>query len=122
MQHIQPLEVEVASVQHIEGPGLREQQVQDIDVVEFSVRDVDEARDSAAQIEQGMNFDGCLGLLEARPRKQRQAQIDRGGVQRVDALMQIEPERLAGVELTSDADERLSEFGVDAPIDRKSVG
>ena len=55
-----------------------------MDVVHFSIGDVDEVRDIAAQIEQGMHLYCGLGRAEVRPWEDRQARIDGRGIQRID--------------------------------------
>ena len=70
----------------------------------FAIRDVNEARDIAAQIEQGVQFDRCRARLVRRPGKQRQAQIDGGGVQRVDRFLQLDRQRPVAVEPPRNAD------------------
>jgi hypothetical protein len=56
-------------------------------------------RDIAAQVDLRVQLDGCLGALKVSPRKQCQAQIDGGGVERVGRVLEVSTERLASVEL-----------------------
>src|SRR3954462_3189827 len=84
-----PLEVEVGPVHYIEGAGLRDQQIEHLDVVQFAIGDVDEARNRTAQIEQSVQLDRRFGGAERRPWKYREAEIDRGCVQRVHRLGQL---------------------------------
>jgi len=77
---------------------------------------MDEGRDVAAQIEQRMQPDGSLGLLERRPRKHRQAQVDGRGVECIDGVLQIDAEGLVDIQRPGDADQALGEVGVDAPV------
>ena len=72
-----------------------------------------------AQIQQRVQLDRRLGRAERRPGKDRQAQIDRGGIERVDGVLEIEPERLVGVKSPGRADQALREVAVDAPIARR---
>ncbi len=87
-----------------------------MEIVESTIADVNKGRDGAAQIEQGMEFDGRFGLAVGGPGKQRQAQFDEGGVEGIDGLGQIECERFVGVELPRCGNQRLGKLGVDAPI------
>jgi hypothetical protein len=48
VQAIQSREVDVAAIHDVEGTGLRNQPVEDIDVVQLAVADVDKRRDIAA--------------------------------------------------------------------------
>ena len=70
-----------------------------MDVVEFAVRDVDEARNVAPEIEQGVYFHRRLGRPEMRPRKDRQAEINGRRVERVDGVGQFQPKVVAGISL-----------------------
>ena len=47
--------------------------------------DADKRGNVAVQIQQGVHLDGGLALAKLRPRKQRQAQVDGSGVQRIRA-------------------------------------
>src|ERR1051326_2453900 len=58
-------------------------------VVQPAVGDLNEARDAAAQIEQGVHLHFRLGRTKVRPRKQRQAQIDGGRVESVDRGVEV---------------------------------
>jgi len=118
VQPVQALEIEIAPVHDVEGARLGQQLVQDVHVVEFSVGDVDEARDVAAQVDQRVQLDGRLGGAKPRPRKQRQAQVDRRGIERVDRVFQIDAEGLVHVESARDANRVLRNLRVDAPIAR----
>ena len=70
----------------------------------LAIRDVDECWDVAVRIEQGVHFDGGLMVSELRPRKQRQAEIDGGGIQSVQVLVEIHAAGISGVERSRNAD------------------
>ena len=80
------------------------------------VRDVNERRDVAPQVQQRVQLDGGLGGAEQRPRKDRQAQVDGGCVQGVDGVVELKPQVLVGIQRTGDANHGLCELGVDAPV------
>lgn len=98
VQRVQALEVEVAAIHHVEGARLRDEQIEDTDVMQFVIQDVDERRDRAAQVEQGVQLHRYLGGAKWRPGEHRQAQADCGGIQRVDRVGQLHPEAVFGVE------------------------
>lgn len=77
---------------------------------------MDEARNGAAQIEQRVQPDRCLGGAEQRPRKYRQAQVDGRGIQDIDRVGQVHAEGLAGIELSCRHDQTFAELGIDAPV------
>jgi hypothetical protein len=70
----------------------------------FAIGDADKRGDVAMQIQQRMHLDGGLALAELGPREQRQAQVDGGGVQGIQALVQIDAHRIVGVQRPGDSD------------------
>ena len=98
VQGVEAGEVQVGPVHDVEGAGLGQEQVHDLDVVELAIGDVDESRNSAAQVQQGMQLDRRLGLAEVGPREQRQAEIDGGRIQSVDGVVQLQTEVFVPVE------------------------
>ena len=116
VQPIKPVEVDVASVHDVESAGLGQQQVQNVDVVQFAIADVEERRDVAAQVQERVQLDGRLGRAKRSPRKYRQAQVDGAGIQSIDRVFQIDAKRFCGIKTTGDGNERLGKVGVDAPV------
>jgi hypothetical protein len=51
VQLIKPIEVDVASVHDVESAGLGQQQIENVDVVQFAIADVEERRDIAPQVQ-----------------------------------------------------------------------
>jgi hypothetical protein len=105
----EPIEVDVAAIHHIDCARFWYELVQDIHVVQLAITDEDERRDIAAQIEQRVQLDRRLGRAERRPRKDRQAKIDCGRVERVDGIFKIERECFVRVEPPGNADQALRE-------------
>lgn len=68
------------------------------------------------QIQQSVHLDGGFVLAEFRPREQRQTQIDGRGIERIQAVRQIEAKRIVNIEWPCDADQDLREIGIDAPV------
>ena len=54
MQGVKSFEIDVAPIHHIDGSGVRKEDIEHIHVVEFSVRKMNEFRDITTKIEQGM--------------------------------------------------------------------
>ncbi len=100
------------------GCGLGYDGVEDVDVVQFSVGNLNKCGDRATQIEQGVHLDGGLVGSKPGPGEQRQAEVDGGGVQGIDGVVEIETERLVGLPGAGDADQHLSEVGEDVPVVR----
>ena len=109
-------EVQKAAIHDVKSACLQRDYVQDIDLVEFSVGDVDKARDIAPKIQQGMKSDGPLCFPEVCPWKDGQAQVDRRGIQGVNRVLQFHGQRFLLVEFPGDADQMMGKIGVDAPV------
>ena len=73
-------------------------------------------RNAAAHIQQGMQLDGALAATELRPGKQRQTQIDGGGVESIDGLAQLHSESRMAVEGAGPGDQDLGEVAIDSPV------
>ena len=114
----QASKVQVASVHDVERSWLQNQEVQHIDLVHLAIADVDEGRNRASEVQQGVQLDGCLGFAKRRPLEQAQAQIDGGGIQCVDRVLEIEPQVLVQIQLASTSDQYCSQVGPDAPVAR----
>jgi hypothetical protein len=67
MQREKPLVVDVSAIHDVDASRLDRQYVEHAYVVHLAVRDVDEGRNRAAQIEQRVQLDGGLGGAERRP-------------------------------------------------------
>ena len=117
MQRIEPGEIREATIHHVETARLERDLVEDIDLVQLAVRDVNESRDVATShgdflrphVEQRMKFDRRLGLAKARPREERQGQVDGRGVERIGRVVQRDAETLARVKLACHLNEAQCE-------------
>src|SRR5690242_21276285 len=69
VQHMEPGEIDIAPIHDVYCARLREQQVERVNVMQFAIRHVDEARDVAAQVKKGFIFTAGLGVRELAPRK-----------------------------------------------------
>lgn len=85
---VEPGVIRVASVHDIERTGLRNEIVKNIDIVDLAVGDEGKCRNTSSQIEQGMEFDCSFRLEEVCPGEQGQAQVDSGGIKRIDGSAQ----------------------------------
>ena len=106
----------VTAIHDVEGSGLGQKQVQDVDVMELAVGNVNECRDMTTEIEQRMKLDRRLGFAKMGPREQRQAQINGGGVQSIDRVGDVQSRVFIEVKPPCRMNETLSEIGVEAPV------
>ena len=67
IQTEKPSKIQVAPIHDVESARLWYQDIKYINVVELAIRDVNEGRNIATQIEQGMEFDCRLGGAKQRP-------------------------------------------------------
>ena len=79
-------------------------------------RDNDDGGKVALQRQQGVQFDGGLVPPKRGPRKQREAQVNGGGVQRISRRSEFKAERLIGVERGGLPDEDMGEVGKNTPV------
>ena len=68
------------------------------------------------QVQQRMHLHGAFVLPESGPGKQRKAQVNGGRVQRIQACIQIDADRIARVQRPGDADQDLREIREDASV------
>ena len=84
--------------------------------MEFPLGEVDKGGDIAAQVQQGMEFDGGFGLAEVCPGEHGQAQVDGGGLEGIDGVIEFQSQVVVGIQGSGEADEGLGEVGVEAPV------
>ena len=98
MQREQATEIQIAPIHHVESPCLEGQGIQHVDFVGLAIRDVDESRNIAAQIQQSMQSDRRLAGAKRCPWKQRQAQVYSRRIQCVDRIGQIDTEAVVAIQ------------------------
>ena len=109
-------EIEVAAIQEIEGPGFDGQEVDHVHVVQFSLGNMDETGNASPKIDQSVELDGALTTTKFRPGEEFQAEVDGGGVERVNGLGERGREWFVRIEGSGVADQDVGEVGEDAPI------
>jgi len=118
VQRMQAGEVDIPAIHDVNGTGFGDQHIKSMNIVQLAVRDMDEARDVAAPIEQRVHPHGGFGGPKMGPREHRHAQIDGRGVQRIDGVGQVQAKVFCGVETSGLGDQPLSELSIDAPVAR----
>ena len=58
MKIMQALKVKVGAIHNIEGSGFWNKQVKDVDIMKFAIGNVNESRDIATQVKEGVEFYG----------------------------------------------------------------
>src|SRR5919108_3015774 len=116
MQTVKSSKIEIPSIHQVNGTRFPEELVEDIDFVNLSAGDDDHCRNAAAQIQQSVQFDSRFSSAKLRPRKKREAEVDGGGIQRVDRLIEFESEGLLSVEVSRSLDKHMGKIGIDSPV------
>lgn len=116
VQSVESSKIEISTIHQVNGARFPKKLVEDVDFVNLSTGHNHYGGNRAAKIEQGVKFHGRFAPAELSPRKQGQAQIDGGGIQGVDGLIEFEAEGFVAVKIPCYSDQHLSEVGVDSPI------
>jgi len=118
MKRVEACEIQITAVQNIEGSGLDGENVEDSNIVRFSIGHMDKRGNRTSQIEKSMKFDGSFVLAELGPREKRQTQVDGRGIEGVGRLFEHQADIFVAVKSTGFGDEPLGEIGIDPPIAR----
>jgi hypothetical protein len=108
-------EIREAAIHNVESTGFQRDQIQNVDLVEFSIGDMDKAQDVAPQIQQGMETDCSLCCPKSCPGKEGQTQVDRCGIQGVNCVLEFHGQRFLLVEFSGNGDQMMCKIGVDTP-------
>ena len=76
-------EVEIAAIHDVERASFPGQLVEDVDIMNTASGDNDDGGKVALEREQGVEFDGGLVPPKRGPRKERETEVNGGGVQRI---------------------------------------
>ena len=109
-------EVEIAAIHDVKRTGFPDELVEDVDVMNTASGNNDHGGKVALERQQGVEFDGGLVLSKRGPRKQRETEVNGGGVQRIGGGLEFEAEGFLGVERRGLLDENVGEVGEDAPV------
>ncbi len=115
MDPVEAGEIDVTTIHDVDRRWLEAELIEDVDVVNSSRGNNDKGGNASTQIEKGMEFDGGLVFAKLGPGKERQTEIDGGGVQSVDRLVEFHSESVVGVEFSGDANEHLGKVGINLP-------
>jgi len=116
MDGVQPLEVHITTVQGNDGFFFQRNGIQDVEVVDGACCHADEDGDRTPDVQQCVDLDRPFGLAKCGPGKQGKAQIDRGGIQGIERMIQLDSQFFVVVELPGYADQMIPEILVDPPI------
>ncbi len=109
-------EIDVSAIHYIESSRFEDYPVQGVDIVDLPLGNRHESWDRSVQVDHGVELDRGLALSEACPREEAHAQVYRGSVDGVDDLVDLQNVSIRSVQLSSLANEDLSEIEIDPPV------
>ena len=109
-------EVEIAAIHDVKRTSFPDQLVEDVHIMDTASGDNDDGGKVALEGQQGVEFDGGFVLPKRSPRKEREAEVNGGGVQRIGGGLEFKAKGFIGVERGGLLDEDLGEIGKDAPV------
>lgn len=107
---------DVSAIHDIKRTRFGNDPIEEIDVVYESVSNANKHRDIPPQVQECVHLYGAFSFAKSCPRKQRKAQIDRGRIESVSGLLQVDADLLCGVHGPRQMNQHLREIGIDAPI------
>jgi len=116
MNPMPPGEVEVAAIHDVESAGFPDELVEDVDIMNTASGDNDDGGKVALESQQGVEFDGGLVPAESRPRKEREAEVNGGGVQRIGGGLEFKAKGFLGVKRGRLLNKNVGEIGEDTPV------
>ena len=112
----EPVKVKVSPVENIDASSFKKHLIHEMDIMNRSVCNLHEDGYRASQVNLGVEFNRGFGSTEMSPWKHRQAQINRGGIDGINHLVDIEPVRVFAIKSPRLANQNLSECFVNTPV------
>ena len=116
MKPMQPLEIHVAAIDHIEAVRMDRDFVEGSDLVPAPFVKAGEDRDVRPEIEQHVELHSRMSALPPRPWGKCQAQLDQGRIQSEQGRRQIRLRRLIDVQTMSPAHQDRFDFRKYVPV------
>ena len=116
MKPVEPTKIDVAFVHDVEAAGLENHVVEEMDIVHLTACNADKRRNIGSQVQLGMHLDGAFVTTMLGPGKQRQTQIDDGGIQGVNCTLEIHGQGLMGVKCAGMIDQNQGNISIDSPV------
>jgi hypothetical protein len=95
---------------------LPEDLIEDVHIVHFAVSNADKRGDTAAQVQQRVHLHRGFVLAKLCPGQQGEAQVDRGRVECVKRVIQVQPDRISRIQRPGDTDQIWAKSGEDMPV------
>ncbi len=115
---LEPLEACVPTIDDIEGPGFKDDVVENADFVQICHGNPCKYREMALYVKQRVELDGrrgCEMLLWCGPRKELQAEIDYGRIQSIDCGINLRKKAVVRVEDSRLVNQHMRKVPIDLP-------
>lgn len=108
--------VKVSAVEDIDASGFKEHSIHEVNVMYRSVCNMHEDRDRTSQVNLSVKFNRGFSPAEMSPRKHRQTQINRGGIDGINHIVDVESVGVFAIKSPRLANQNLSECFVNTPV------
>ena len=108
--------VQVSTVEDIDASCFKEHPIHEVNVMNRSLCNLHENRDRTSQVNLSVEFNRGFSPAEMSPRKHRQAQINRGGIDGINHLVDVEPVGVFPIKSSCFANQHLRECFVNTPV------
>jgi hypothetical protein len=112
----QSCKVNLCAVEDINTASFNEHLIDKVDVMNQTVCNLHKQTDRPGKIDLSVKLDRCFFLSEICPRKHRQAKINRGRINGINHLVDVEPVVIFAIQSPCLTDQNLRQRFVDAPI------
>lgn len=109
-------EIDISLIHQVYGSEFDTKMVKHIDIVYGGICEVNEYREVASEIQQGMHLDSSFGLPELCPGTELKAQTDCTAVECVDHIIQVQTKWIVSVQWPDFLYKLHPEIPVDTPI------
>ena len=108
--------VKVSAVEDIDASSFKEHPIHEVNVMNRPLCNLHENRDRTSQINLSVEFDRGFSPAKMSPRKHRQAQINRRGIDGIDHLVDVESVGIFTVKSSRLTNQNLCECLVNTPV------
>jgi len=108
--------VQVSTVEYIDTSSFKKHPIHEVNVMNRSVCNLHEYRDRSSQVNLSVKLNRGFGFPEISPWKHRQAQINRGSIDCINHLVDVESVGVFAIKSSRLADQNLCECFVNTPV------
>ena len=108
--------VKISAVEDIDASSFKEHPIHEVNVMNRSLCNLHENRDRTSQVNLSVEFNRGFSPAEMSPRKHRQTQINRGGIDGINHLVNVEPVGVFPIKSSRFTNQNLCECFVNAPV------